>query len=485
MVEDNSGAEVAIEKIITVKNQDPAAALSLGTDVDPEALYEDDPVIFDASGCTDTANDLATLEYMWNFGDNEKSEWQSSPAITHSYAQQDTYTVSLKVRDNDGADDTDSMNVYILNREPVAVINGIEKEYFEGDIITMIGTNSTDTLSDTETLRHYWDLDAGTDMEDDHDPATWWDDDGVPDNDREIAGGVEEFPYINNGTYPISLIVVDNDDAQDIALATIEIKNSLPRELSLIALVDGVEHTETFEVEEGDIIDFRGSATDVEGDIDRLNYTWNFGDGDMAFGTEARHTFLYSQDVPYKVELSVMDDDHDDAAGKALEVYVKNVPPTLELGEDVHLDGNGTLVLTPHVEDSPADVASMRYRWCVLDHGGIPDFTDPETTDGVLEFEFEIDGDYNVHLRIEDDNGESVRDSVKIVARKINPNGDYDNDRMPNGYEIKMGFDPRASDGDLDSDNDGFSNLQEYRANTDPTDNTDYPGRPKRGSRIN
>jgi hypothetical protein len=53
--------------------------------------------------------------------------------------------------------------------------------------------------------------------------------------------------------------------------------------------------------------------------------------------------------------------------------------------------------------------------------------------------------------------------------------GDADGDKAPDAWETQFGFNPNlASDGGLDSDGDGMSNADEYRAGTDPTDDESY-----------
>ena len=53
---------------------------------------------------------------------------------------------------------------------------------------------------------------------------------------------------------------------------------------------------------------------------------------------------------------------------------------------------------------------------------------------------------------------------------------DDDNDGMPDSYETAHGFDQfNAKDADQDYDRDGFTNLQEYRAGTDPKNGQDRP----------
>jgi len=52
-------------------------------------------------------------------------------------------------------------------------------------------------------------------------------------------------------------------------------------------------------------------------------------------------------------------------------------------------------------------------------------------------------------------------------------NSDYDQDGLPNVWELAHGLDPRdPSDGNRDSDGDGMSDGQEYLAGTNPFDAT-------------
>jgi hypothetical protein len=52
---------------------------------------------------------------------------------------------------------------------------------------------------------------------------------------------------------------------------------------------------------------------------------------------------------------------------------------------------------------------------------------------------------------------------------------DTDGDKAPDLWETQFGFNPNlASDGGLDSDGDGMTNADEYRAGTDPTDAESY-----------
>jgi uncharacterized repeat protein (TIGR02543 family) len=54
---------------------------------------------------------------------------------------------------------------------------------------------------------------------------------------------------------------------------------------------------------------------------------------------------------------------------------------------------------------------------------------------------------------------------------------DSDNDEMPDSWEEQYGLNPFVNDASDDPDDDGFSNIQEYRANTDPKNPDSHPSK--------
>ena len=77
-----------------------------------------------------------------------------------------------------------------------------------------------------------------------------------------------------------------------------------------------------------------------------------------------------------------------------------------------------------------------------------------------------------------DADGDGLTDSEEAISGFDPNSADNDKDGMPDGWELTNGLVPTISDAAEDPDDDGFSNLQEYWAATDPHNIKSYPGKP-------
>ena len=77
-----------------------------------------------------------------------------------------------------------------------------------------------------------------------------------------------------------------------------------------------------------------------------------------------------------------------------------------------------------------------------------------------------------------DSDSDGLTDGEEVLVHSTNPNYfDSDRDSMDDKWEVEHSLDPNVRNADQDPDNDGFTNLDEFRANTDPNDANSSPNR--------
>ncbi|MHA1758701.1 MAG: caspase family protein [Promethearchaeota archaeon] len=85
----------------------------------------------------------------------------------------------------------------------------------------------------------------------------------------------------------------------------------------------------------------------------------------------------------------------------------------------------------------------------------------------LINFEFDTDGD-------------GLKDYEEVFEFTSNPGAlDTDNDQIPDGYECHNGLNPCENDANLDNDDDGLINIEEYEIGSNASnDDTDFDGMP-------
>ncbi|OQX00126.1 MAG: hypothetical protein BWK80_62205, partial [Desulfobacteraceae bacterium IS3] len=117
---------------------------------------------------------------------------------------------------------------------------------------------------------------------------------------------------------------------------------------------------------------------------------------------------------------------------------------------------NGVITLTATSQNDPQIIATAVIRVTTedgpdSDGDGLPDEKDDFPNDPAEWFDSDDDG---------------------IGG---NADKDNDNDSLPDAWETANGLNPLVSDASIDSDGDGYTNLEEYGAETDPNDPASYP----------
>ena len=137
----------------SVSNQNPVAALSI-----PTTAKTNTPITFNAGSSYDPDGTIGT--YIYEFGDFQKTSTSSS-STTHSYANTGTYTVSLIVKDGEGAQDKLTKTITITqNTNTKPVVNIIHPKNNGKYSWTGLNFTVTDDTDTTVSCQHR--VDGGT-----------------------------------------------------------------------------------------------------------------------------------------------------------------------------------------------------------------------------------------------------------------------------------------------------------------------------------
>ncbi|UCE73791.1 MAG: PKD domain-containing protein [Methanomassiliicoccales archaeon] len=368
-VTDDDGVIDQDTMAVSVENLPPVA--DAGPD---QTVNEDSTVVFDASGSTDSASDMSTLRYSWNFGDDSTG---SGIAPTHVYMKAGTYTVYLTVTDDNGATDIDTMIVTVENVQPQADA-GADQIVNEDQLVFFSGTGM-DTQSDEPLLTYNWEFGDG-------------------------AVGFGQNPvhaFQDQGTYSVILWVIDDDGDYATDIVHVTVMNIGP----------WVDAGPDVEVNEDVPVQFIGYAYDTPSDEQSYSYSWDYGNGDTGSGEYT--TYTYTTEGMYTVTLIVMDDDSE-IGTDTLTVTVKNIPPTVVVtytSPCPTIIAGDVLTFDAMVFDSPSDMATLTYSWNFGDGtivSGPPPVTHAYTAPGI----------YLVTLTVTDDDGAVGQDMVLIIVEQ-------------------------------------------------------------------
>jgi len=176
---------------ITVRNDPPVA--NAGQNV---TAFEDDTLTFNGAATVDSAVDLPSLTYGWDFGDGCNA---SGISVTHSYQNAGVYRALLSVTDDQGAIGRSVRNITILNKEPTATVSDVVAD--EGTAFT-ICAQGEDTASDKQSLRYEW--------------------------DNGKFGEETSYRYDRPGEYHPQVTVRDNNNAIAVATGNVVVRNDAP-----------------------------------------------------------------------------------------------------------------------------------------------------------------------------------------------------------------------------------------------------------------
>ncbi len=389
MVTDDDGSTDIVSMTVHVEDLAPTATV-----VCPDSAQERQPAYFDASSSSSTPDLLVSFEWDFNYDGTNFNPFPNNAAPTawFSFPDAGTYTVAVRVTDDDGSQSIATCQVTVQDSPPVAEITAPYTAN-EGERITIDGTASIEASRPDTIAKWEWDLH--------YDGSAFR-------PDSELGTGTTEFEFvpIDDGDYNIALRITDDDGSESIAVHTIEVANVPPHILST-PVTDAVED---------EVYSYRVQAEDPAGPEDPLTFSLEIKPDGMEINpasglivwTPANENVRLNN----RVKVKVCDDDGG-CDTQSFNIIVQNVndpPEIIGLSNDV---GTTCEPFFATVRARDPDYGDTIYFY--LDEK--PDGMSIDMRSGDITWQPTVDnlGANQITVRVEDGNGGSTVDYFSIT----------------------------------------------------------------------
>lgn len=370
VVSDSAGQQDTAVKTLSVQEggNPPIAKFSY----DPQEPDNLDPVAFDGTASYDP--DGGSVDHRWQFEDRVTKD---GGHVEYVFSDIGTHEACLTVTDDEGDTDQECKFIEVGPRPPVAKFSHSPDTAFATDEVTFDGRDSFDEDGTIEDWT--WTIEGGT-----------------------KTGSVVTHTFADNGTYPVQLVVTDNDGVKDTLVQNIGIGNKNP--VADFEVSPQARHA-------NQQLTFDGSAShDPDGSIE--SWSWDIDGEATPSGEVVNHTFSTSGSKVIK--LTVADNEGaTDAKIDTILVAPPNEAPDAQLSvpnrryekTSVTIDGSGS-------SDSDGTIAD--YQWTFTKEDGS---TSSSSGSATLDKIFTTHGTYQVELTVVDNDGatDTAVDSIRIT----------------------------------------------------------------------
>ena len=121
--------------------------------------------------------------------------------------------IVFHVTDNDGAIASVNISIDVRNMKPNVGMTTSEYQPTAGEMISLTGNGTTDSVYDMDNMQYWWDMDISKDT----------DGDGDKSNDQDITGKIVEWSFSNAKDTTIQLTVYDGDSSDSMRI-TIQVQ---------------------------------------------------------------------------------------------------------------------------------------------------------------------------------------------------------------------------------------------------------------------
>ena len=397
------------DKTITTVNSAPDALIS--SHQDGQTVLEGYAIELRGQA-SDSNNSFDELQVAWYYGENKICDWEipdgGGGTSCFIVPDLDSETISLEVRDPDGAGGSDMVFLDVVETEnPIAtIIHPTQSDiHYANQLITFEGT-ATDAEDDSDELMVLWNSSIDGDLEL---PST-------PSVNGEFDGAV----YLTEGEHYIRLTATDQTGKTDSDNVTIQVgpPNSSPT-CSIEEPLSGSAGSQ------GDLVIFEGLVDDVDIDEDDLSVEW-FSDKDGSLGTSnptsiGEVTFAYSDLSVDTHNITMVVTDELGESCTAATLYTVGTPPSVQIDSptDGDIISEGELVnFSVSVSDQQDQPDDLSLDWQL---NGQSYSTLSATSSGTAEFSASdlAFGTYTLSITATDTDGLTDSEQVSFTINGI------------------------------------------------------------------
>ena len=368
-VTDNEGATADLTKVVTVgvpPNDPPSADFNV-TPASPKTL---ESVSFES---TSSDPDGTIVTYAWELdGDGDFND-HSGSSLNQVFPQSGTYTIALKVTDDDGDSAVKSKDVVVANRPPISDFEFSPAAPQKNQTVdfTSLATDPENRIQSLE-----WDLDGDNAYDD-------------------AFGPTAQKVFDSPGAKTVRLKVTDRDGGTHTASKSLTVA-SLPPSASFVFSPDSPLSLQR--------VTFTSTSTDPDGTI--ADVRWDT-DNDGAFddGSDIEASRVFTSPGIKTVRMRVTDDDNNTVTTSST-VTVTNRPPTAKIDAPTAAPKNTSIVFKSISTDLDGSISKT--EWDSDNNGSF------ESTGSQITKSFSTTGPKTIRLRVTDDSGATDEDVFVI-----------------------------------------------------------------------
>ncbi len=342
-------------------------------------IQQNETVVLDGSGSSDN---VGVVDWNWSFLYGGHEVVLSGEVVQFTFGDAGGFNVTLNVSDAEGNWDTDSIVVYVRDITSPVADAGPDIILGQHEVAELNGSLSTDNV---EIVNWTWSFEY----------------DGQP---VILYGPLAWFTFHVVGVYEVRLSVEDAMGNQAFDTTEVHVGDTT------IPLADaGPDQV----VDQGTMVEFDGTASSDNVGISSYEWSFEYGGEAQTLSGETSQ-FRFDEAGTYLVTLTVTDAVGNPGIDAVTVTVVDITEPVADAGEDLTVDQHDEVILDG--SGSHDDVGVALWAW-TFEYDGAPVELEGQSP----PFTFDVAGEYEVTLTVQDGAGNSDSATITVTVRDITP----------------------------------------------------------------